>query len=248
MLTNSIMKSKLALIVILLLVLSRCKSSSVSKHELISENKALRQRFARFETIDTSNINAVIEVSKMNVVYRGISNPVSINVANAIKVEASAPGLKKIDEFGNYAMVPTSGNHVDINVLGIMPNNDTITEIKRLRIKNIEKFRGTINGKGCGNNCEIFISKKELRNGKIKARTFDFLFDWPPMEIESYKIKFPKHEIVTVEGNQITSEINKIIDILAFGDKVEIFEIKFKLGSQALIRSPTDILIRIVED
>ena len=73
----------------------------------------------------------------MNVVYRGITNHIRLTIPNAIRTEASAPGLKKIDDFGNYTFYPRAGRNVDILISGIMPNNDTIYRIKKLRILHI---------------------------------------------------------------------------------------------------------------
>ena len=48
--------------------------------------------------------SAVISADKMNVVYRGVQNPITVSVPgvadNAVK--ASAPGLKKVKGIGKY--------------------------------------------------------------------------------------------------------------------------------------------------
>ena len=42
--------------------------------------------------------SAVISADKMNVVYRGVQNPITISIPGIIdsKVRASAPGLKRV--------------------------------------------------------------------------------------------------------------------------------------------------------
>ena len=240
------MKSKLLLIAILQLLLWSCKSSSVSKQDLITENKVLKERLAQLNTINTDSLAAVVEVSNMNVVYRGVFNPIRITLPNAVKTEASAPGLKKVDDYGNYTFVPHSGKTVDINVLGIMPNNDTIHETKRLRIKSIGKFLGTVNGFGCGNKCEVLLTKEELKKAKIEIKLYDLLFDWA-YEVPRFKIKFPDKMSISVEGNRITNRLEEHIESLKIGDKVLIFDIKVNLKTEALIKPPTPVLIRIVE-
>lgn len=241
------MKFKLLLILVFLLILWNCKSSSVSKQNLIIENKVLKERLAQFEKIDTSNIDAVIEVNKMNIIYRGVRNPIKISMPHAIKIEAIGEGLSKIDDFGNYTLIASSGNFVDVNVLGIMPNTDTISRTKRLRIKNIGKPIGIINGLGCGTKCEVLLTAEELKNAKIAIKFYDFLFDWS-FTTKSFKIKFPNQKSLEVDGDQITNDLEEYIQNLKEEDEVVIFDIKMKIIGQALMKPPSPILIRIIED
>ncbi|WP_456438350.1 type IX secretion system motor protein PorM/GldM, partial [Psychroserpens sp.] len=62
--------------------------------------------------------SATISADKMNVVYRGVVNPMTISFAGVPdnKVSASGAGLKKGSGIGKYTMVPTSGREVAINV------------------------------------------------------------------------------------------------------------------------------------
>ena len=240
------MKSKLLLIFVFQVLLWNCKSSSISKQDLIVENKVLKERLAQLTARDTTNIDAVVEVSNMNVVYRGVLNPMRITIPGAIKTEVSAPGLRKIDKFGNYTMVPQSGWDVEVLVTGIMPNMDTISVIKKLRIKDIKKLTGTINGYGC-RKCEVLLSKKQLKKGFIESKLYDMLFDWK-IVVKSFKIKFPKQKSIYVDGNEIKPYLNETIDALVVGDYIQIFDIKVTSSSGATFVATSPILIRIVED
>ena len=80
-------------ILFLNLVLS-CKSSQ-SKTQLVAENKALKERIKTLESYDSMYTKAALELKNMNVVYRGVSNPIYISKQNVLSFEASAPGLKK---------------------------------------------------------------------------------------------------------------------------------------------------------
>ena len=55
--------------------------------------------------------SATISADKMNVVYRGVSNPMTISFAGISpdKVSASAPGLSRNGNSGSYTMQPQSG-------------------------------------------------------------------------------------------------------------------------------------------
>jgi len=55
--------------------------------------------------------SAVISADKMNVVYRGVSNPMTISVPGVADnvVQGTAPGLKKVKGIGKYIMNPGKG-------------------------------------------------------------------------------------------------------------------------------------------
>ena len=78
----------------------------------------------KFTTINKPN-NATIAADKMNVVYRGVSNPMTITFAGIQdnKIRANAPGLSKV-KGSSYAMNPGGGREVTINVSGTLPDGD----------------------------------------------------------------------------------------------------------------------------
>ena len=152
--------------------------SSMSKAELISENNRLKVRLSQLKTQDSLYPGAAVEVKKMNVVYRGVRNPIYISKTNLESFEASAPGLTKIDDLGNYSLNAGKGNTVDIEIKSKLNNGDSLSEIKTLRIKDIGKLTGTINDLGCGNKCEVLLTKDELTNGKVGVKVNEFMFDW----------------------------------------------------------------------
>ena len=75
----------------------------------------------------------------MNVVYRGIPNPMTISFAGiaANKVNASASGLRKSGK--GYMMTPTKGREVTINVTGTLPDGSKVSDKKKFRIKDIPR-------------------------------------------------------------------------------------------------------------
>ena len=50
-------------------------------------------------------IISVISAEKLNVVYRGIPNPIKIAVPGAKSFVATGPGLVKTDSIGNYKLI-----------------------------------------------------------------------------------------------------------------------------------------------
>jgi len=80
-----------------------------------------------FATISKPNA-AVIAADKMNVVYRGVSNPMTISIPGIPdnKVSASAPGLSKRSG-SRYVMNPGKGREVTISASGVLPESTWTT-------------------------------------------------------------------------------------------------------------------------
>ena len=82
-----------------------------------------------FAVISKPN-SAVISADKMNVVYRGVENPMTISIPGIPdnKVSASAPGLKK-SRGSKYNMIPGKGREVKISASGTLPDGNTEQQI-----------------------------------------------------------------------------------------------------------------------
>src|SRR5690606_25097652 len=81
--------------------------------------------------------SAVISADKMNVVYRGVENPMTISIPGVSVVNANAPGLKPAGGAGKYSMNVTSvqGREVKISVSGKLPGGESVSDSKTFRIK-----------------------------------------------------------------------------------------------------------------
>ena len=129
-----------------------------------------------FATIPMPN-SATISADKMNVVYRGVSNPMTISFAGIAdnKVNASAPGLKKGSGVGKYVMNPGSGREVTINVTGTLPDGKPVSDKATFRIKDIPSPTGTIRGEDGNvsmqrNNLEIATIGAKLDKNKLSTK------------------------------------------------------------------------------
>ena len=97
-----------------------------------------------FTTIPRPN-EAVISADKMNVVYRGVVNPMTISMPGVPdnQVNASAPGLSR-KSGPNYIMKPNAGSsEVTIVVTGTF-DGQKFSSSKKFRIKDIPKPEGAI--------------------------------------------------------------------------------------------------------
>ena len=238
---------RIVLFLSLLFLLQSCKSS-YSKTELLKENKALKERIKKLETADTLNKEVALELKKMNVVYRGVANPIYISKPNAVPFEATAPGLRKIDSLGNYNLSPSTGRTVDITIKSKLKNGDSLTETKTLRIKDISAPIGTINGIGCGSKCELKLKKEDLTDAVINAELKNFLHDLG-IAVISFKIKMPHYRVIKISGNEMNVRANDLFTLLQPDDSVIIFDIKIRLSgnSRYKLKGVAPIIIKIIE-
>ncbi|CAM3611280.1 gliding motility protein GldM [Flavobacterium chungbukense] len=181
--------------------------------------------------------SATISADKMNVVYRGVVNPISVSFAGVAdnKVVASAPGLSSAGKPGKYNMNPGSGTEATISVTGTLPNGDKVSDKKTFRIKGIPGPTGTIRGemgvvKGPKSNLEI---------ATIGAKLLDFDFE-VGLDVVGFNMKIAGQPTVVVTGNKMNAQCKQVLSRAGKGDQVTISEIKTKLvgaGSYLLPRT-----------
>ena len=180
--------------------------------------------------------SATISADKMNVVYRGVVNPISVSFAgiSADKVSASAPGLSPAGK-GKYNLSPGSGDQVIVVVTGTLPNGEKVSDKKPFRIKGIPGPTGTIRGemgvvKGPKSNLEI---------ATIGAKLVDFDFE-VGLDVVGFNLKITGQPTVVVQGNRLNAQCKAVLSKAGKGDQVTISEIKTKLvgaGSYLLPRT-----------
>ncbi len=181
--------------------------------------------------------SATISADKMNVVYRGVVNPISISFAGVAdnKVVATAPGLSSAGKPGKYNMSPGSGTETTISVTGKLENGSTVSDKKTFRIKGIPGPSGTIRG-------EMGIvkgPKSNLEVATIGAKLVDFDFE-VGLDVVGFNLKVTGQPTVVVSGNKLNAQCKSVLSKAGRGDQVTISEIKTKLvgaGSYLLPRT-----------
>ena len=180
--------------------------------------------------------SATISADKMNVVYRGVPNPMTISFAgiSGDKVSASAPGLSSLGG-GKYVMNPLSGTEAVINVTGTLPDGSKVSDKKTFRIKGIPGPTGTIRG-------EMGVvkgPKSSLEISTIGAKLVDFDFE-VGLDVVGFNFKVAGQPTVVVPGNKLNAQCKAVLSKAGRGDQVTISEIKTKLvgaGSYLLPRT-----------
>ncbi|ANW97058.1 hypothetical protein AXE80_12515 [Wenyingzhuangia fucanilytica] len=166
---------------------------------------------------------AVISADKMNVVYRGIENPITISMAgiNANKINASATGLRRVSG-SSYILRPGGGTSVQINVTGTTDSGETIKSAPvTFRIKDIPAPMASIRGEYGS----ISMPKTSLAKSSVAAGLPDFVFDLK-LNVLSFKVKVPGKTTVIVNGDRMNAQAQKAIASASRGDIVTIFGIR----------------------
>jgi len=178
-----------------------------------------------FATVAKPNA-ATISADKMNVVYRGVPNPMTISFAGIPdnKVNASAPGLRKVSG-SRYEMnvANVKGREVTINVTGTLPDGAKVSDNAKFRIKDLPKPTGTVRGE----DGSIKMQRNSLEISTIGARFDDFDFELP-LRVTGFKFKVPGQPTIVVNGNKLDSRAKSALRKAKRGSGVQIFDIQAK--------------------
>jgi gliding motility-associated protein GldM len=165
---------------------------------------------------------ATISADKMNVVYRGVPNPISVSFAgvSADKVKASAPGMRPAGKPGQYVLSPGSGSEVVISVTATLPDGKPVSDKKAFRIKGLPaptgKIRGEVAAKGSKSNLEVCTISADMED-----------FDFPvKVNVTEFTIKVPGQPTIKVSGSKMDARAKSAIQKASRGDVVVIDNIK----------------------
>ncbi len=174
-----------------------------------------------FSTIAKPN-TAVISADKMNVVYRGVDNPMTISIPGIPnnKVKATAPGLKALGG-SSYTVRPSRGEFLRIETKGELPDGSQVTTTTQFRIKDVPAPSGTVRGEFGS----VRMSRSELEKTIVGAELVDFDFDLP-IAVSGFKMKIPNQPTIEVKGSRMDAKAVSAIRRASRGDVVRIFDIK----------------------
>lgn len=176
-----------------------------------------------------SNVS-VVSAERMNIVYRGIDNPIKIAVPGSKSFTATAPGLVADSLYnGNYHLRAGSGNEVKVIIDAVMQDGKTLHEEKVFVIKGLPRLMATLNGSNC-ESCIVTIDRSELDSATVEIAApelffIDFKSDY--FKVESFDILFENNEIINVNGNQLDQHALKKIKKLKDGSYFTIINVRY---------------------
>lgn len=173
---------------------------------------------------------AVISADKMNVVYRGVDNPMTISIPGVGNVSASAPGLRSVSGAGQYVMNVTTlqAREVTIKVSGQLPGGETVTDSKTFRVKDIPRPVGTVRGE----DGTVRMQRGNLEISTIGATLPDFDFDLD-LRVTGFKMSVPGQPTVQVRGQRLDDAAKAALRRAGRGETIQIFDIEAQLASNS---------------
>ncbi len=178
---------------------------------------------------------ATISADKMNVVYRGVNNPMTISFAGVSdnNVTATAQGLRKAQGVGKYMMNVTTvqGREVTINVTGTLPDGSKVSDRAKFRIKDIPKPTGTVRGEDGA----IKMQRNSLEISTIGAKLDDFDFDLK-LNVSGFKFKVPGQPTINCSGSKLNSRAKSALRKAKRGSSVQVFDIQAKIAGNTSYR------------
>ncbi|MDT0691444.1 gliding motility protein GldM [Salegentibacter sp. F188] len=184
---------------------------------------------SEFSVIPKPNA-AVISADKMNVVYRGVQNPLTISMAGVPdnNVSASAPGLSRVSG-SNYVMDVTTlqAREVTINVTGTI-DGESYPSSKDFRVKDIPRPVGTIRGEDGA----VSMQRNSLEIATIGAALpdFDFALD---LNVTGFSFKVPGQPTIRINGSRLDDRAKSALRRAGRGESVQIFDIQASLAGNS---------------
>jgi len=184
-----------------------------------------------FATISKPN-SAVIAADKMNVVYRGVVNPMTISIPGIpdSKVSASGAGLAK-SSGSKYNMSPGTGREVTITASGTLPDGQRVSSNSVFRIKDIPRPTGTIRGEDGGGG-PVRMQRQGLEISSVGAALLDFDFDLK-LNVTGFSFKVSGQPTVKVSGRKLNSQAKGALKRAKRGETVQIFDITANIASNS---------------
>lgn len=214
----------------------------VGEFTFMENGKAIKIPVSSNFAVVTKPNGAVISADKMNVVYRGLDNPITISMpgVSANKINATASGLRKVSG-SSYNLKPGSGKTVTINVSGTTDSGEKITSpAKQFRIKDIPAAMASIRGQYGS----LKMPKASLAKSSVQAGLPDFVFDLK-LKVKSFKVKVPGKTTVLVTGSRMNGQAQKAISGAKRGDVVTIFGMKADIVGNSSYKMKTVLPIAV---
>ncbi|WP_375605528.1 hypothetical protein [Flavobacterium davisii] len=181
-------------------------------------------------TISKPNFS-LIGLNKLNIVYKGIPNPISIQVKDSKPFKIKGEALfQSVD--GNYTLQPKNGKETKVFVEINTSDSTKVIEEHILRVKDLPLAALLVNQKGCINSdCVLEIPTKELLNAEITFKLIDFLLDYN-ITVTGFRLHLTNIageflDSFEVKGNKIPAEVYEAILNKDKGTLIQIHKITF---------------------
>ena len=179
-----------------------------------------------------------VSATKMNVVYRGINNPIAVGggVGGEISASASSGTLTRTGN-GTYNLLPGGADEVTISVTSAGSSLGSM----KFRVKDLPKpqalIRNVVNGQ---------VSKSALQAaGRVEAEMKDFDFDGVHYDVVGYTFRYKTKSGTTKEA-KATDEIRTAISQSNVGDMFQFtaIQVRGNDGKTKTLETPIGVEIK----
>lgn len=207
--------------------LGKIEWGGVIRLKQIGMEEAQKYEFKRSFTVAPPT--AVISPTKMNVLYRGVDNPLEIGVPGVDpgSIQVSGPGISGSN--GNYIANVTNVKANEINIgVSVVESDESGKKTSRsvgqktFRLKDLPPAEGTILKRPDG-----MMSKGLIKSSPIEAIYRDFPFDLQ-LNVSGFEVVIPGFPPEKVNGNRMTETVKTRIDRMKPGETIIIRDIRAK--------------------
>lgn len=184
---------------------------------------------------------ALLAADKMQVLYRGLANPISGSILGAdnsqTTLTASNASVSKVGS-GKWTVTPGAGNETTLTISGKGPRGQAITQSFKFRIKGLPTPVGTIRDQNV-----VSLPASSIPNQNVSVSMPDF--DWPvSFSVNSFMFKVPGKAAMTVNGSSMAS-VAVLTKGLKSGDICYVYNINASasgIGNQGLKKIPAIVI------
>ncbi|MEY2970983.1 MAG: hypothetical protein RLZZ599_1356 [Bacteroidota bacterium] len=174
------------------------------------------------QTFNVAPPSVVISPTKMNVLYRGVDNPLEISVpgVDPSNVIVNGSGVSKVG--GSYIADVTRNQGGTMKISVSVKDGDGTKSMgsKEFRVKNLPDAQGNVFGKTDG-----LMSASLLSKAKVEATFPNFDFELP-LKVTSFQIIIPPYAPIDCKGNTLDANAKAALDKAKPGSPVIIRNIK----------------------
>ncbi|MCC5916827.1 MAG: gliding motility protein GldM [Cryomorphaceae bacterium] len=174
-------------------------------------------------TYNVAPPSAVISPTAMNVLYRGVDNPLEIGVpgVDPKNLTVSGPGVSPKGD-GTYVADVTRVQGTEMKITVGIKDKPGFSQSKTFRIKGLPPATGMVY-----RNRSTIYSKSAVQNLTVEAEFKDFPFDLN-LEVISFDIVVPGFPPKTIRGTKLDGSVRQQIQTLRPGTSITIRNIKAK--------------------
>ena len=178
----------------------------------------------------------------MNVVYRGVDNPMTVSFAGIPDNKVTVSGVGLVKSGVGYMMKPAgAGREVIITATGILPDGTRVSDSKPFRIKNLPRPTGMVSG----SYENVKKTRANLGISTVSAEFLDFDFKLTP-QVTSFLFQVPGQPSTKVSGTRLNASAKGLLAKARRGDLVQVADIKATVPGVTL-KSVSSVTIEITD-